>query len=148
MVKTRMTGIDIGALVAEMRQCIGMRVANVYDVNAKTYLFKLALPDTPKTFILVESGIRMHATSFMRDKPNVPSGFTVKLRKHIRTRRLEDVRQLGVDRVVDMQLGTGEAAYHVIIELYASGNIILSTVTTRFSTSYANTHQTRLTSIT
>lgn len=33
------------------------------------------------------------------DKSNTPSGFTLKLRKHIRTRRLEDVRQLGYDRV-------------------------------------------------
>lgn len=36
---------------------------------------------------------------FFRDKSNTPSGFTLKLRKHIRTRRLEDVRQLGYDRV-------------------------------------------------
>lgn len=34
-----------------------------------------------------------------RDKSNTPSGFTLKLRKHIRTRRLEDVRQIGYDRV-------------------------------------------------
>lgn len=34
-----------------------------------------------------------------RDKSVTPSGFTLKLRKHIRTRRLEDVRQLGIDRV-------------------------------------------------
>lgn len=34
-----------------------------------------------------------------RDKSTTPSGFTLKLRKHIRTRRLEDVRQLGYDRV-------------------------------------------------
>lgn len=33
------------------------------------------------------------------DKNTTPSGFTLKLRKHIRTRRLEDVRQLGYDRV-------------------------------------------------
>lgn len=34
-----------------------------------------------------------------RDKSTTPSGFTLKLRRHIRTRRLEDVRQLGYDRV-------------------------------------------------
>lgn len=37
--------------------------------------------------------------TFCRDKSMTPSGFTLKLRKHIRTRRLEDVRQLGYDRV-------------------------------------------------
>ena len=40
------------------------------------------------------------------------------LRKHLRTRRLEKIEQLGIDRIVDMQFGSGEAAYHVILELY------------------------------
>lgn len=40
-----------------------------------------------------------------RDKSNTPSGFTLKLRKHIRTRRLEDVRQLGYDRVCNIMYG-------------------------------------------
>jgi len=34
---------------------LGLRVANVYDVNPKTYLFKLARPDR-KEFLLMESG--------------------------------------------------------------------------------------------
>lgn len=43
--------------------------------------------------------MRLHTTQFARDKSNTPSGITLKIRKHIRTRRLEDIRQLGVDRV-------------------------------------------------
>lgn len=55
----------------------------------------------------------------MYDKPDAPSNFTLKLRKHLRTRRLEDVRQLGVDRVVDFVFGLGENAHHLILEMYA-----------------------------
>lgn len=40
------------------------------------------------------------------------------MRKHIKGRRLESIQQLGVDRIVDLQFGSGEAAYHVILELY------------------------------
>ena len=40
------------------------------------------------------------------------------LRKHLRTRRLTSLSQLGVDRVVDLQFGSNEAAYHLIVELY------------------------------
>lgn len=46
----------------------------------------------------------------------------MKLRKHIRTQRLEDVRQVGMDRVVDFKFGSGKASNHVILELYASGD--------------------------
>lgn len=59
------------------------------------------------------------ALQVIRDKPSAPSNFTLKLRKHLRTRRLEDVRQLGVDRVVDFTFGAGETAYHLILEMYA-----------------------------
>lgn len=55
----------------------------------------------------------------MKEKSDSPSNFTLKLRKHLRTRRLDGVRQLGVDRVVDFSFGTGEACYHLILELYA-----------------------------
>lgn len=34
--------------------------------------------------------------------------------------------QVGQDRIVNLQFGTGEAAYHVIIELYDRGNVVLT----------------------
>lgn len=39
-------------------------------------------------------------------------------RKHLKSRRLTQVKQLGVDRIVDIQFGSDEAAYHLIVELY------------------------------
>lgn len=35
------------------------------------------------------------------------------------------MRQLGTDRIIDFQFGVGEATYHLILELYDRGNIIL-----------------------
>ena len=57
---------------------------------------------------------------FVKERSEAPSNFTLKLRKHLRTRRLDSVRQLGVDRIVDFTFGSGEACYHLILELYAS----------------------------
>ena len=94
MPKRGMTGLDVSAVVAEMRGCLGMRVANIYDVNNKVsltrcpcaddqlqvYLFKLAAPDMPKIFVLLESGVRIHTTGFMREKGDTPNNFCVKVR--------------------------------------------------------------------
>ncbi|KAM4624775.1 ribosome quality control complex subunit NEMF isoform 2-T3 [Polymixia lowei] len=104
---------------------IGMRVYNVYDIDNKTYLIRLQKPDT-KAVLLVESGIRIHSTDFEWPKNIMPSGFAMKCRKHLKSRRLTQVKQLGVDRIVDIQFGSDEAAYHLIIELYDRGNIILT----------------------
>ncbi|CAM9999548.1 unnamed protein product, partial [Hapterophycus canaliculatus] len=92
----------------------------------QTFLFKLASPGQEKSMLLLESGVRFHTTKFTHEKSDMPSGFSMKLRKHIRTQRLEDVRQVGMDRVVDFKFGSGKASNHVILELYASGNIILT----------------------
>ncbi len=62
---------------------------------------------------------RMASLQTLKERPDAPSNFALKLRKHVRTRRLEDVRQLGVDRIVDFTFGTGEATYHIILELYS-----------------------------
>lgn len=48
------------------------------------------------------------------------------MRKHLKNKRLESLTQIGVDRMIDMQFGSGEAAYHVILELYDRGNIVLT----------------------
>lgn len=50
----------------------------------------------------------------------------IQMRKHLRNKRLESLTQLGMDRIVDLQFGSGEAAYHVILELYDRGNIVLT----------------------
>lgn len=49
----------------------------------------------------------------------------MKLRKHLKNKRLEAITQLGIDRIIDLQFGTNDACYHVILELYDRGNIIL-----------------------
>ncbi|XP_030574071.1 ribosome quality control complex subunit NEMF [Archocentrus centrarchus] len=124
--KTRFTTVDIRAVIAEINaNYIGMRVYNVYDIDSKTYLIRLQKPDS-KAVLLIESGTRIHSTDFEWPKNMMPSGFAMKCRKHLKTRRLTQIRQLGIDRIVDIQFGSDEAAYHLIIELYDRGNIILA----------------------
>lgn len=124
--KTRFTTVDIRAVIAEINaNYTGMRVYNVYDIDSKTYLIRLQKPDS-KAVLLIESGTRIHSTDFEWPKNMMPSGFAMKCRKHLKTRRLTQIRQLGIDRIVDIQFGSDEAAYHLIIELYDRGNIILA----------------------
>ncbi|XP_062203527.1 uncharacterized protein LOC133905782 [Phragmites australis] len=133
MVKARMTTADVAAEVKCLRRLIGMRLVNVYDITPKTYLFKLMNSsgitesgESEKVLLLMESGVRFHTTQYVRDKSTTPSGFTLKLRKHIRNKRLEDVRMLGYDRIIVFQFGLCSNAHFIILELYAQGNILLT----------------------
>lgn len=111
-----------------LRAMEGRRVANVYDINDRCYLLKLAASkDSEKSFLLLESGVRFHGTAFFnRSQSQTPSPFTMILRRFLRTKRLERVDQLGMDRVVDFKFGSGESANHLILELYSTGNIVLT----------------------
>ncbi|CAG8694233.1 12579_t:CDS:10, partial [Cetraspora pellucida] len=123
--KQKFSALDVRAMVSDLKEkIVGLRLQNVYDINPKTYLFKFSKPDR-KELVLIESGSRIHTTQFSRDKSITPSPFCI---KHIRTRRLTDVRQLGVDRIIDFEFaGIGEGiTYHIIAEFYASGNIIFT----------------------
>ncbi|XP_066142754.1 ribosome quality control complex subunit NEMF homolog [Euwallacea fornicatus] len=123
--KTRFNTLDIVCVVKELQKFIGLRVNNIYDIDSKTYLIRLQGGEQ-KQVILLESGNRIHSTNFEWPKNVAPSGFSMKLRKHLKNKRLESLSQLGVDRIVDLQFGSGEAAYHVILELYDRGNIVLT----------------------
>jgi predicted ribosome quality control (RQC) complex YloA/Tae2 family protein len=50
----------------------------------------------------------------------------MKLRKHLNNKRLEKIEQVGADRIVHLQFGMDTAAYHLYLELYDKGNIILT----------------------
>ncbi|XP_058129559.1 ribosome quality control complex subunit NEMF homolog isoform X2 [Anopheles ziemanni] len=125
MTKTRFNTYDVVCSVTELQKLIGMRVNQIYDIDNKTYLIRLARNEE-KVVLLLESGLRFHTTSFEWPKNMAPSGFTMKLRKHLKNKRLESLQQLGVDRIVDFQFGSGEAAYHIVLELYDRGNILLT----------------------
>ena len=121
-----MTAMDIRALVTILRQkLIGLRVANIYDVSGRLYLLKMSKGGR-KEHLLIESCIRIHTTDFIKNKKDLPSGFSMKLRKHLRTKKMTSITQLGMDRVIDIQFGRDEFAAHIIVELYAQGNVILT----------------------
>lgn len=118
--------MDVRALVILLRKkLIGLRVANIYDVSGRLYLLKMSKGGR-KEHLLIESGIRIHTTEFIKNNKSLPSGFSMKLRKHLRTKKLTSIKQVGMDRVIDLQFGKDEYAAHIIVELYAQGNIILT----------------------
>ncbi|KAL8954026.1 MAG: hypothetical protein Q9222_000148 [Ikaeria aurantiellina] len=90
---------------------------------ARIFLLKFAKPNHREQ-IIVESGFRCHLTSFSRATAAAPSAFVTKLRKHLRTRRVTSVSQVGTDRIVELQFSDG--LYRLFLEFYAGGNIVLT----------------------
>ena len=125
--KQRFDSLDVLAMVAHLQRTIlGRRVVNIYDGdNADTYILKL--DGDPKLFLCLQSGIRFNDFESFTADGTMPSPFCAKLRKHLRGLRLEQVKQIGTDRVVLLSFLGGNAGKHsIILELYAKGNLILT----------------------
>ncbi len=65
--KQKMTAMDVRALVLLLRKkLVGLRVANIYDISGRLYLFKMSKGGA-KHNMLIESGIRIHTTEFIKN---------------------------------------------------------------------------------
>eukprot|EP01084_Bolivina_argentea_P026545 49373_1 len=126
MGKGRFTALDVSAMTTSLQELIiGTRIANIYDLNSRTYLIKFSGKDK-RLFLIMESGIRFHCTSFARELQSMPNHFCSKLRKYLKSKKLSSIKQIGRDRIVVFTFGVQETKkFYLILELYAGGNIIL-----------------------
>jgi predicted ribosome quality control (RQC) complex YloA/Tae2 family protein len=68
--KKEFTSFDVAAVVRELKEAIlDSRVSNVYQLDSKTLLFKLHKTDKPAFGLVLESGKRLHLTSYISEKP-------------------------------------------------------------------------------
>ncbi|KAL0232777.1 hypothetical protein GEMRC1_011524 [Eukaryota sp. GEM-RC1] len=123
--KARLTSTDLFHVIAELKsRILGSYVTNIYDVDTRLFLFKLHRPEHNET-LLYESGVRFHSSAAVSRETGVPSGFTLKLRKHLRGRRLVNIEQVGIDRVVKLSFGFADQLCFLVLELFTPGNVIL-----------------------
>ncbi|PMB68321.1 Ribosome quality control complex subunit 2 [Beauveria bassiana] len=134
--KQRFSSLDVKVVAHELSQSLtSLRVANIYDLSTRIFLFKFAKPGTKKQ-LLIDIGFRCHTTEFVRTTAGTPSAFVSRLRKALKTRRLTSVSQIGTDRILEFQFSDGQ--YRLFLEFFASGNAILTDDDLRISALYRN----------
>ncbi|SPJ84315.1 related to RNA-binding protein homologous to eukaryotic snRNP [Fusarium torulosum] len=122
--KQRFSSLDVKIIAHELQErLVSLRLSNVYDLSSKILLLKFAKPDNKKQLV-IDTGFRCHLTKFARTTAAAPSVFVARLRKFLKTRRLTSVRQVGTDRVLELEFSDGQ--YRLFLEFFASGNIILT----------------------
>ena len=129
MVKQKINTSDIYVLIKEFKEILlNSRVNNIYDIDNRCFLLKLTSDSKEKYFVLLDSNPqapRFQITQQNFERRTIPSSFCTKLRKHITNKKLTRIEQLGSDRVVCFQFGY-ENKFNIIMELYDSGNILLT----------------------
>ncbi len=121
-----LTSFDAAAIVSELKERLkGAHIQNIYQIRGKTLILKLHQPNQTALNLLIESGRRLHLTSYMLEKPEKPPAFCMVLRKHLRNGIVEEVSQHEFERIVTIKVRTKEGEFKLIVELFGDGNIIL-----------------------
>lgn len=123
--KQRISALDLQLLAGELEEKLeGHRLNNIYNIadSNRQFLLKFNKPES-KHSVVVDCGLRIHLTNYDRPTPPGPSGFVIKLRKHLKSKRLTALRQVHDDRILVFQFADG--LNYLVLEFFSAGNVIL-----------------------
>lgn len=120
-----MSGIDLRAVTAELAGLLPLWVDKIYQFNGKTLGIRLKGENHAKYQLIVESGRRTHLVPEFPDPPTLPPAFAMLLRKYLSGGKVLDIWQQGIQRILVIDIGKRELVYHLVIELFDEGNIVL-----------------------
>lgn len=116
-----LTAFELGFLVKKLDFLVGSRLDNIYQPNKKELFLKFYVRDKgSKTLIITPTNLYLSETT-----PKTPEkilNLCMILRKKIRGSRLENIRQLGFERVLEMTFSNN---FKLVAEMFSKGNIIL-----------------------
>ncbi|MDD4126586.1 MAG: ribosome rescue protein RqcH [Methanomicrobium sp.] len=120
-----MSGIDLFAMLFELKSCLPLWIGKVYQYNINTFGFRFNGDERQKYSFIAECGRRAHLTGTLPPAPKNPSGYSMFLRKYISGGRILDIKQYGIQRIIDFTIGKTEKQYHLIFEFFDDGNAVL-----------------------
>jgi len=119
--KKTLTTIDVMAWTSEVKKnIVGTRINNFYSIEDRIFLLKLY--GAPKKFLLLEPGKRIHFTEYRYPIPEKPSVLTLSLRKYLKGQKIKEIRQVGFDRIIIIELFNN---FKLIVELIPRGFLVL-----------------------
>jgi predicted ribosome quality control (RQC) complex YloA/Tae2 family protein len=126
LAKKDFSSFDLRAVVGELQgRLVDARVNNVYQLDAKTLLFKLHKVNEAPLQLVLEAGRRLHLTGYSLEKPSAPPPFCMTLRKYLPGSWLVGVEQYEFERIAIFHFKVKEESYRLVLELFGEGNIIL-----------------------
>ncbi len=120
--KKELSSLDLRYLVKEFSILKNAKVNKLYQYRNEL-LLDLHVPSKGKHLLKVFLSNLIYITKEKRDYSS-PSGFCMFLRKNLTNSRLRNISQIESERILDLEFEK-EKKYHLIIELFSKGNIIL-----------------------
>ncbi len=123
--REQMTSFDIHRMVSELQFLVNARCKKTYQPHHEQLVLRLKPKEHPQKDLVIIRGLRLYLSSRDRPMPNQPAPFAMLLRKHLTNARIEEISQIGFDRVIKFVFDAKMGRRELIIECFRNGNLIL-----------------------
>jgi predicted ribosome quality control (RQC) complex YloA/Tae2 family protein len=120
------SGIDLKAVICELSDKLPLWIDKVYQFDPRTIGIRLNGGNHAKYQLIIEAGRRVHLVQSFPEPPKNPPQFAMLLRKHLSGGRVLAIRQHGLERILILDIGKGNATFRLISEFYDDGNVVLA----------------------
>jgi len=124
--KTVMSGLDLRAIAGELSEMVGSHCKRCYQPHYEQVVLRLRAKSGGNTDVVLVRGKRIYTSQRDRPMPLYPPPFAMVLRKSLTNSRLKAVEQIGFDRVLRFVFENSHGIFHLYVEVFRDGNIILT----------------------
>ncbi len=123
--KKEMSSFDVRSIATELSALEGAHMDKIFQWGAGNVLFRINVQGAGKKDLFFKDKKWLYSPEQKPETPIQPTSFATYLRKYIDNARIGKVRQIGFDRVIEMELLKAEAEYKLIFEIFGGGNVLL-----------------------
>ena len=123
--KESMSALDLRAIASEFQSLLQSRVKKCYQPHYEQIVLRLNPKGSQSVDMVIVRGSRVYLSQRDRPMPVNPGQFAMLLRKYLANARLVAIEQLEFDRVLHLTFETGHGFYHLYIEMFRDGNVLL-----------------------
>ena len=123
-----LTASDVTEVLTEISPLLrGGWIQKIQQPTERTLVLDVRVPgQTHRLLICCQPNLaRLHITTHSLANPPTPPPFCQFLRAHFQGARIDDIRQIGNDRIIELQITGREGAYAIVCELIGNKANIL-----------------------
>lgn len=123
--KKEMSSFDVRSIATELSALEGAHMDKIYQWGAGNLLIRINVQGAGKKDLFFKDKKWLYSPSVKPETPVQPTSFATYLRKYLDNARIGKVRQVGFDRVIEMEVLKADAEYKLIFEIFGGGNVLL-----------------------
>lgn len=121
--KKQLSSLDLHFVLKELKILEGSRIDSVHQ-RENTILFQFYKTNMGKKMLHILVGESMFLAEEKEDYPG-PGNFSMALRKHLSSAKLESLRQINSERIVELAFSSKIGGKKIYLEFFGKGNAVL-----------------------